>query len=171
MSHLAMTRKLWPLVILLTGSLAVLSASPQPGQHGLSMIVVPTEEAASELRNRIRSGASFEALAIAHSTDSTSARAGYMGMVDEFSLRPEFRLALEGLKPGSVSPVARVGDAFVLLKWTTTDEDRWRSQNDAAQSALQRGGYLEAASLFLEAVRLAETLGKEDVRLAESLNG
>ena len=54
---------------------------------------------------------------------------------------------------------------------TTPDEDRWRSQHDNALDVLQQGRYPEAASLFLEAIRLAQKLGTDDVRLAESLNG
>ena len=94
-----------------------------------------------------------------------------MGIVNESSLSREFQAALKGLKPGSVSAVTRVGGGFVLLKETTAEEDRWRSQHDAAVSALQQGRYSEAASLFLVAVQQAEKLGTQDVRLAESLNG
>ena len=148
-----------------------ISARPQAGRRGLSMIVVPTEKSAAELRARIDSGASFEALALANSTDPTATRAGYTGMVDEGTLMQEFRNALLGLKPGAVSAVTRFGESFLLLKWTTPAEDGWRSQNDSASGALQRGQYGEAASLYLEAVRQAEKLGTADVRLAESLNG
>src|SRR6059036_2956211 len=164
-----MRRKLSPVLILTCCLVAVVPARSQSGQRGLSLIVVPTESNASELRSRILSGASFEALAMAYSTDPTATRAGYMGMVDEASLRREFRLALEGLQSGAVSAVTRVGDSFALLKWTTAAEDLWRSQHDNALDALQEGRYPEAASLFLGAVRQAEKLGTQDVRLAESL--
>ena len=164
--------KLWLSIILLACCQATfISARPQSGRRGLSMIVVPTEKSAAELRARIDSGASFEALALANSTDPTATSAGYTGMVDEGTLMQEFRDALLGLKPGAVSAVARFGESFLLLKWTTPAEDGWRSQNDSAASALQRGQYGEAASLYLDAVRQAEKLGPADVRLAESLNG
>lgn len=164
--------KLWPILILLGCFLATfVSARPQAGHRGLSMIVVPTQSSADELRSRIRSGASFETMATASSTDPTAAQAGYMGMMIESGVRQEFIVALQGLKPGAVSPVTRFGDSFVLLKWATEDEDRWRLQYDNALGTLQRGEYAEAASVFLEAVRLAEALGMDDVRLAESLNG
>ena len=68
---------------------------------------------------RIRSGTAFEILATTYSMDPTAARAGYMGIVDESSLNPEFNKALAGLKAGAVSPVTRVGGSFVLLKRTT----------------------------------------------------
>jgi len=163
--------KLWPLIV--SGCLVTLvSARPQSEPRGFSLIVVPSESNAADLRSRIDSGASFEVLATAYSTDSTTAaRAGYMGMLTEASLKQEFRAALKGMKPGTVTAVVRADDRFVLLKWTTPAEDRWRVGHDNALAAMQQARYPEAASLFLEAVRQGEMLGAEDIRLAESLNG
>ena len=149
----------------------VVSVPQQPVRGGLSIIVVPTEEGAEELRSRIRSGASFEALALAFSTDRTASRGGYMGIVEESSLGRDYRQALDGLKPGAVSSVTRVGDSYALLKKATADEDRWRSQQDNAQAAVQQARYPEATAMFLTAVQQARALGKDDIRLAESLNG
>jgi tetratricopeptide (TPR) repeat protein len=149
----------------------MVSARPQSGRIGLSVIVVPTEAGADELRLRIREGASFEALAVAYSVDATAVRGGYMGVVDESSLRREFRQALEGLKPGAVSSITRVGESYILLKRTTADEDRWRSEQDSAHAAIRQGEYRDAATIFLSAIQHAQAFGKEDIRLAESLNG
>jgi tetratricopeptide (TPR) repeat protein len=146
-------------------------ARPQSAWRGLSVIVVPTESNAVELRSRIESGSSFEALATLYSTHSTAVRCGYMGMVNEAGLRQEFKAALKEMKAGRVSAVTRLGDGFALLKWTTADEDRWRSEHDMALTALQQARYPEAVSGFLVAVRQGEILGAEDIRLAESLNG
>ena len=150
---------------------AVVSAHPQSGRIGLSVIVVPMERDAEELRSRIRDGSSFETLAVAHSADEFASRAGYMGIVEESGLRPEYRIALRGIRPGGVSAVTRVGNTFVLLKRTTDTEDLWRATQDRAVTAREQGRYPEAASLFLAAVDQAEKLGREDIRLAESLNG
>jgi tetratricopeptide (TPR) repeat protein len=170
--ELAMRWNRRPLIILLGCCLATFSsASPQSGRRGLSKIVVPTQSDAADLRSQIRSGASFETVARAYSTDSTAVRAGYMGLMDESRLDKEFSAALKGLQPGAVSPVIRVGESFVLLKWATDDEDSWRSQYDSALAGVEQGRYPEAASLLLEAIRLAEKFGMEDVRLADSLNG
>src|SRR5262245_45619629 len=147
------------------------SVRSQPARSGFSVIAVRTESEAVALHSRIQSGASFEALAVTYSIDPTAARSGYIGIVDESSLSREFRAALKGLKPGTVSPVTRVGGRFVLLKGSTDKEDRWRFQHDSAAGALQKGRYSEAASLFLAAVQQAEKIGTQDVRLAESLNG
>jgi tetratricopeptide (TPR) repeat protein len=164
----------WKLTSLIILSSCLATAAPvrsQPAPRGLSLIVVSTESEAVELRLRIQSGASFEAIAMTYSTDPSATRSGYMGIVNESSLSREFQAALKGVKPGSVSAVTRVAGGFVLLKETTAEEDRWRSQHDDAVSALQQGHYSEAVSLFLVAVQQAEKLGTQDVRLAESLNG
>lgn len=163
--------KLTTLVLVGCCVTTVVSARPQTTRSGVSVIVVPTEDVASQLRSRIREGTSFEALATTYSIDSTAPRAGYLGVVDHSTLRQEFRVALAGLKPGAVSPVTRVGDTFVLLKRTTEDEDAWRLKQDNAQAVLKEGRYLEAVSLFDSAVEQAGKLGANDIRLAESLNG
>ena len=163
--------KLSPLILLASCLATAAPVRSQPARRGLSLIAVPTESEAVALRSRIQSGAPFEAIAMIYSTDPSSARSGYLGIVDESSLSLEFRTALKGLKPGAVSAVTRVGGRFVLLKGTTAEEDRWRFQHDSAANALQQGHYPEAASLFLAAVQQAEKIGTQDVRLAESLNG
>src|SRR5688572_25775516 len=120
--------KLSPLILLVYCLATAASVRSQPARRGFSLIAVPTEREAVALRSRIQSGASFEAIAMTYSTDPTAARWGYLGTVDESSLSSEFRAALKGLNPGAVSAVTRVGGRFVLLKGTTVEEDRWRSQ-------------------------------------------
>ena len=164
----------WKLSSLIILSSCLATAAPvrsQAARGGLSLILVPTESEAVELRSQIESGASFEAIAVTHSTDPTAARSGYLGLVNESSLSREFQAALKRLKPGSVSSVTRVAGGFALLKETTAEEDRWRTQHDDAVMALQQGRYSEATSLFLIAVQQAERFGAQDIRLAESLNG
>jgi len=163
--------KLSPLIILASCLATVAPVRSQTEGGGLSLIAVSTESEAVALRSRIQSGTSFEAMALAYSTDPTAARFGYMGIVDESRLPREFQSALKGLKPAAVSAVMQAGNRFVLLKRTTTEENRWRLQHDNAAGALQQGRYSEAASLFLAAVEQAQKLGTQDVRLAESLNG
>src|SRR5215471_9591324 len=118
---------------------AVVSAGPQSARTGISVIIVPMQRDAEELGSRIRQGASFEALAVGYSIDPSGPRAGYMGIVEESTLRQEYRVALRGLKPGQISSVIPVGDSFALLKRTTEPEDRWRSQQDSGVMALQQG--------------------------------
>jgi len=166
-----MNWKLSSLIILSSCLATAAPARSQAARRGLSLILVPTEAEAVELRSQIQAGASFEAIAVTHSTDPSAAKSGYMGMVNESSLSREFQVALKGLKPGSVSTVTRAAGGFALLKETTAEEDRWRTQHDDAVMALQQGRYPEAVSLFLIAVQQAEKFGAQDIRLAESLNG
>jgi tetratricopeptide (TPR) repeat protein len=166
-----MKSRLWSLILFTFCLASAASFRSQPATHGISLIAVPTESEAVDLRSRIQSGASFEATAMIHSTDPSATRYGFMGVVDESRLSREFQAALKGLRPGTVSAVTRIAGGFILLKRTTAEEDRWRLQHDAATAALQQGRYSEAASLFLEAVQQAQKFGTEDVRLAESLNG
>ena len=166
-----MNWKLSSLIILSSCLATAAPARSQAARRGLSLILVRTEGEAVELRSKIQAGASFEAIAVTHSTDPTAAKSGYMGMVSESSLSRELQVALKGLKPGSLSTVTRVAGGFALLKETTAEEDRWRAQHEVAVMALQQGRYPEAASLFLVAVQQAEKFGTQDIRLAESLNG
>src|SRR5262245_24617675 len=122
--------KLSLLIILASCLASAVSIRSQPAGRGLSLIAVPTQSQPAELRSRIQSGASFEAIAMTHSTDPTASRSGYMGIVDESRLSREFQAALKGVKPGAVSAVTRVAGGFVLLKRTTEEEDRWRLQHD-----------------------------------------
>ena len=139
--------------------------------RGLSVIVVPTQAEATDLRVQIQAGASFEVLAVKRSVAPSAAAGGYLGTFDTETLRPEFQTELARLKPGDVSRVTRVGNEFVLLRWATADEQSWWSQNDAGLQALQQGRYPEAAQLFLASVQKATKFGPEDYRLAQSLNG
>ena len=66
---------------------SVLSARQQAGRSGISVIVVPTQIGAEELRVRIRSGVSFEALAMAYSVRSHSLASRLYG--DRGRVRPE----------------------------------------------------------------------------------
>jgi tetratricopeptide (TPR) repeat protein len=164
----------WRLSSLIVLSSCLATAAPvrsQEARRGLSLILVPTQSEAVQLRSQIQSGASFEAIAVTRSTDPTAARSGYLGLVNESSLSREFQAALKGLQPGSVSTVTRMNAGFALLKVTTAAEDRWRTQHDDALLAMQRGRYSEATNLFLIAVQQAEKFGAQDIRLAESLNG
>ena len=125
-----------------------MSARPQSAQLGLGVIVVPMAGDAEDLRSRIREGASFEALAVAYSVDGSASRGGYLGSVDESSLRQEYRIALRGTRDGEVSAVTRAGDTFVLLKRTTEAEDRWRSTHDSAVTALQQANIRKQGLCF-----------------------
>src|SRR5262245_33863457 len=93
-----------------------LTSHAQQEQVGLRIITVRTEAEATTIRAQLQRGESFEALAREHSVDPSAKDGGYMGLFKLTDLRSEFQRALEGLAPGEVSPVTRVGAQFVLLE-------------------------------------------------------
>lgn len=168
-------RPAWPLAVVgLVASIGVgVAAPPAPVQdpaRALRILVVPTESEATWLRNQIAAGASFQALVRERSVDASAGGGGYL-RVDPRALRTEFRAALEGLEPGEVSAVTRVGDQFVLLKWLTADEELWTDSQDAGEAALGDGRWTEAVEAFAVAVRTAERPGFPGSDLSRSLRG
>jgi tetratricopeptide (TPR) repeat protein len=161
---------LFPLIIGWWG-LAAFAGRPQTESHGVSVIVVNTQTQATELRAQLRSGASYEVLAMKFSLDPTAPHGGYVGVMGAANVPPEFRSVLEGMQSGAISSVTRIGERFALLKLATPAEDGWRSLDTAANDALRQGRFPEAESLFVSAVVKAKEFMPEDVRLADSLNG
>ena len=144
---------------------------PQADRRGVNVIVVTTEPKAHELRDRIRAGESFELLAIKYSVGRSASEGGYLGAIRVEDLRQELQRPLERLKPGEVSAVTKVGREFFLLRWSTADEDGWRTQYNAGLQALQQKHYPEAVQLFSAAMQAATKPGREDPRYARSLLG
>jgi len=161
---------LFPLIVG-WGALTAFAIRPQTDNHGVSVIVVGTQSQANELRSQLRSGASFEVLAVKDSLDPTSPQGGYLGMKVSADLPEEFRSTLARMQSGEISPVMRLGERFALLRLATSVEDDWRSLDVAANDALRQGRFQQAASLFESAVAKAKEFMREDVRLAASLNG
>ena len=147
----------------------LVSAPQQADRVGLRLLVVETEAEAADLRRQIAEGAGFERLARAHSLDPSSTSGGYLGALAISDLRPEFQVALRGLDPGGLSPVARVGDDYFLLHWLSEQEANWIAAREAGLRAIQNGRY-RAAQQFLEvAAEEAAVFGDDDDRLGESL--
>jgi len=150
------------------------SGVPQTDRQGANLILVSKEPEAAEIRNRVRSGESFELLAMRHSIGPSAEEGGYFVTTRAEDLRQELERALARLKPGEVSPVEKLGRMFFMLRRSTPDDDRWRSQYHAGQQALQERRYAEAALVFSTA---AEDAAKfkgppiEDQRVALSLQG
>ncbi len=150
--------------------LAIPASAAQTAPPGVRMILVKSETEAVELRARIDAGASFEQLAREHSLDASAAFHGYLGRMNPADLRPEFRNALAGVDAGQISPVAAVGGAYALLQTIPEAEQAWIDADAAAGQALQAGRLVEAAELYRNAIRAAESLGSDDYRQGESLN-
>jgi len=99
-----------------------------PEQVRVSVITIGVESSAAapawkrarqqaeDLARQIAGGASFETLAREHSTDSSKLKSGDLGFVHRGQLNDEFERALNGLRPGQVTPVIQTIYGFHLLK-------------------------------------------------------
>ena len=86
------------------------------GHHAtVRIIVVGSADEAERVAGLLANGADFAVLARSLSTDPSAASGGLLGRVDVSALRPELRAALDGLVPGTVSPVARIPTGFAVL--------------------------------------------------------
>src|SRR5262245_29124186 len=159
-------------ILLLTifGAFQAVGVYAQTERPVLRLILAPSQTEAARIRALLQAGESFEDLARKYSVDPSSSTGGYLGAVSVSDLRPEFKRALEGLKPGEVTGVIQVGDRFALLQ-VLSGEENWRLQDKAASEARQQGRLQEATRLFLAAVQEAESLGDGSIRVGQSLNG
>jgi len=142
----------------------------QQEQVSLRILTVRTEAEATTIRSQLQKGESFEALARERSVDPSAKDGGYMGSFKLTDLRSEFQRALDGLAPGQVSAVTRVGNQFVLLERVSVEEVNWTSAMDAGVQAFRNGRYAEAEPRFREAVQYAETFTGGSDRLEDSLH-
>ena len=88
-----------------------------PSNVRLAIIVVDTAPEAESLRKKLESGARFEALASEHSRHPTAVTGGEFGVFSVADLRPEFRAALKGVKPGGYTQVIAVPRSTVPGDW------------------------------------------------------
>ena len=91
-------------------------AAAQVKQVEIRLIVVRTETDAMDILARLRAGEAFEALALSRSIDGSAQVGGSLGTIPVENLRREFQDGLQGLTPGQVSPVIRLGATYVLLQ-------------------------------------------------------
>ena len=145
---------------------AVLALAAQAQQAatpvGLRIIVVRTEADAESIATRLRSGEKFDAVAKAQSLDPSARAGGYLGLLYMSELRPEIQTALQGLKPGDIGPITRIGREFALLVLLTSEQaqeielNRWRETGSDPRSPVL--GHLWALAIGANDVKLARTL-------------
>jgi peptidyl-prolyl cis-trans isomerase C len=99
-----------------------------PEQVHVSLITIGVDSAApsqawkqarhtaEDVAKRIAAGASFDAVAREHSTDSSKLKSGDLGFVHRGQLIDEFERALNTLQPGQVTPIVQTIYGFHLLK-------------------------------------------------------
>jgi tetratricopeptide (TPR) repeat protein len=122
--------------LLATGTWLGLALGPAQNPSGqaltLRMIVVTSDEAAQRIVERLKAGDSFAAIAKAESTAPSADLGGWLGKLPVAQLRPEMRSALQGLGPGSISPVVRIPTGYAIFK---VEEDEAPDTSHAAVGA------------------------------------
>ena len=98
-------------------------SSPRtPGEVLLRIIVVESLDEAQRVVEQLKNGENFVALARKVSIDATAESGGLVGLVPVSTLRPDVRIALNGLQVGQFSPVVRVATGFAVLKIVANEE-------------------------------------------------
>jgi tetratricopeptide (TPR) repeat protein len=164
-------KQFFPL-LLLSLELFIPSIARSQGESvGLRLIEVRSEAEAAGIRAQVQNGASFDALARAHSVHASASAGGYLGLLQLTDLKPELQNALNGLAPGRISAVTPLDGAFALFERLSMEEVDWVVSNDAGIQAFEKRRYDEAAQSFEKAVQYAEKLKPADYRLEDSLHG
>ena len=139
--------------------LSLFSQSLPPGgrpenELNLRIIVVGSQEAAERLLQRLAQGESFVALARAESLDPSAGNGGLLGRLALSTLRPELRAALQGVKPGQVTPVVRIPTGFAVLQ-VIAEDGGITSPSPAALSATGSVKYVLDVGGFLKPRRVS----------------
>jgi tetratricopeptide (TPR) repeat protein len=106
------------------------------GEVQLQVIVVRSLEEAQQVLQRLKKGEDFAALARKESTDPTAETDGYTGVSSPDTLRPELRDALRGVRPGQISPIARIPSGYAILKVIAGSTARAKNVDPARTFAL-----------------------------------
>ena len=151
-------KQFFPLLLLSLELFIPSLARSQEESIGLRLIEVRSEAEAADIRAQVQSGASFEALAKAHSVHASASAGGYLGLLQLTDLKPELQRALNGLVPGPISAVTPLDGAFALFQRLSLDEVNWVVSNDAGIQAFEQRRYDSAAESFRQAVQYVEKL-------------
>ena len=164
-------KQLFPLLLLSLELFIPSITLSQEESIGLRLIEVRSEAEAAGIRAEVQSGASFDALARAHSVHASASAGGYLGLFQLSDLKPELQRPLTGLAPGRISAVTPLDGGFALFQRLTMEEVNWVVSNDAGIQAFEQRRYDAAAQSFQQAVQYAEKLMPADYRLEDSLHG
>ena len=128
----------------------------------LRMIIVDDRQTADDLVQKLRSGASFSALAYSWSRGPEHRGWGYSGIVRLEDVQEELRPKLARLKEGQVSEVLQVGRRFLIVKAISPKIE----QHLQAASRAQESNQLPQAIRELQAaLRLEEDNVQTHIRL------
>ena len=164
-------KRFFPLLLLSLELSSIPSiARSQEESIGLRLIEVRSEAEAAGILAQVQNGASFEALAKAHSVHASASAGGYLGLLQPTDLKAELQQALKGLAPGRISAVTPLDGGFALFQRLSMEEVNWVVSNDAGIQAFDQRRYDAAAQGFQQAVQYAEKL-PADYRIEDSLHG
>ena len=148
---------------LLLASLSVPAVGQQTetgGELHLGIIVTRTAERANAVLKKLNAGWDFGVLAKENSTDPSAEQGGYLGRLRPDQLRPEFRDALNGLKPGQFSSIVPTSTGFAILAvfnsapaWQAVDRRLADSLHEigSVPAGLDLSGIAEADALLRSA--------------------
>lgn len=102
-----------------------------PEMWRASQILVPTEQEAVDVLQKLNSGANFEDIARANSKDATASRGGDIGYFRAGQLVPEFEKAAIGLNVGQLSGVVRTKFGYHIIKLTDKKASGMQSYENA----------------------------------------
>lgn len=139
---------------------------------GILLLVAPgapeSEESAvraraEAIREQLRAGASFEALAAEHSQGPRPREGGLLGDIKETELAPEFASALAGVPEGGVAGPVRVGAGYFILK-RVKDFPPEQIPLDRIHARVERDAYqAEMAEAFEEWMEKLKTKAKIEI--------
>jgi parvulin-like peptidyl-prolyl isomerase len=118
-------KQLFPLLLLSLELFFPSITFSQEESVGLRLIEVRSESEAAGIRAQVQSGASFDALARAHSVHPSASAGGYLGLLQPSDLKPELQRAINGLAPGRISAVTPLDGGFALFQRLSMEEVNW----------------------------------------------
>lgn len=102
-----------------------------PEMWRASQILVPTEQEAVDVLQKLNSGANFEDIARANSKDATASRGGDIGYFRAGQLVPEFEKTAIALNVGQLSGVVRTKFGYHIIKLTDKKASGMQSYENA----------------------------------------
>jgi tetratricopeptide (TPR) repeat protein len=139
------------IAVMIMGMILGLGGEATAEEKALRMIVVRDRKEANDIRQELRKGASFSALAHLKSIGPERRQWGYSGVVKIEDVQAELRPALQQLQLGQISDVIDVGQKYILVKVISPQLPR---HLEAANEALRQGQTAQALQSLRAALRL-----------------
>ncbi len=132
-------------------------------ERALRMIIVRNRKEAQDIRQQLRRGASFSALAYQKSIGPERNQWGYSGVVKLDDVQQKLRPVLQRLQPGQISDVIEIGPRYILVKVISAQIPRYYEK---AGRALLAGKTSEALQALQAALKLEKDNVESYIKLA-----